>query len=164
MGEESEELLSSEAEDSQAEAGSSDEESSDAPPSPKVELPDRNTRGKRMGTVQYDAFRIAVQSSAILKAHPALPIPQIVIGSPQIPSMRKVCACVQLMADEGSADEDFWKQDFFAEEKRDDAYQESTEEEDVPDTDFSESVRHLLALILSHSVWFASLWCAVSPQ
>ena len=46
----------------------------------------------------------------------------------------------QLLDEDGSADEDFWQQEFFAEEGRDEEYEESTEEEDVPDADFSEEV------------------------
>ena len=48
----------------------------------------------------------------------------------------------QLLEEEDSADEEFWKQDFFAEEEeaRDVEYEEESEEEDVPDTDFSASV------------------------
>lgn len=44
------------------------------------------------------------------------------------------------------ADNDFWQQEFFAEEVRDEDYEEvmTEEEEDVPDTDFDESVGSLL--------------------
>lgn len=46
----------------------------------------------------------------------------------------------QLLEDQESGDEEFWSQDFFAEEDRDQEFEASeTEEEDVPDTDFSES-------------------------
>ena len=44
-----------------------------------------------------------------------------------------------LVEEEDSADEDFWKQDFFAEEARDEKYHTESESEDVADTDFSES-------------------------
>jgi hypothetical protein len=47
----------------------------------------------------------------------------------------------QAMEDEAEGDEDFWNQEFFAEEAQDIDYQESSEEEDVPDTDFEDSVR-----------------------
>lgn len=48
---------------------------------------------------------------------------------------------VQLLEDADSADEEFWNQDFFAEEDRDQEFEASeSEEEDVPDTDFSDSV------------------------
>lgn len=45
-----------------------------------------------------------------------------------------------LIAEEDSADEEFWQQDFFAEEGRDGEYEKSSEGEDEADTDFSESV------------------------
>ncbi len=51
-----------------------------------------------------------------------------------------------LIAEEDSADEEFWQQDFFAEEGKDEEYEKSSEGEDEADTDFSESVRHLLQL------------------
>ncbi|KAK9865408.1 hypothetical protein WJX84_002071 [Apatococcus fuscideae] len=44
-----------------------------------------------------------------------------------------------LLDEQDSADEDFWKQEFFAEETRDDKYRTESESEDVADTDFSES-------------------------
>ena len=52
---------------------------------------------------------------------------------------------LQLLEDEGSADDDFWNQDFFAEEQQGDVEYNSSnaseaEEPDVPDTDFDESV------------------------
>lgn len=46
-----------------------------------------------------------------------------------------------LVADEDSADEEFWQQEFFAEAGKDEEYQKSSEGEDEADTDFSESVR-----------------------
>ena len=49
-----------------------------------------------------------------------------------------------LVAEEDSADEEFWQQDFFAEEGKDQEYEKSSEGEDEADTDFSESVRQLL--------------------
>ena len=51
-----------------------------------------------------------------------------------------------LVAEEDSADEEFWQQEFFAEENRDQEYEKSSEGEDEADTDFSESVAptHLL--------------------
>ena len=55
----------------------------------------------------------------------------------------------QAMEDEAEGDEDFWNQEFFAEEAQDIDYQESSEEEDVPDTDFEESVRCAGAAALS---------------
>lgn len=45
-----------------------------------------------------------------------------------------------LIAEEDSADEEFWQQEFFAEEGRDVEYEKSSEGEDEADTDFSESV------------------------
>ena len=48
---------------------------------------------------------------------------------------------VQLIEDQDGADEDFWKQDFFAEERADDEYATESESEDEADTDFSGSVR-----------------------
>lgn len=44
-----------------------------------------------------------------------------------------------LIAEEDSADEDFWQQEFFAEEGKDVEYEKSSEGEDEADTDFSES-------------------------
>lgn len=44
-----------------------------------------------------------------------------------------------LLDEQDSADEDFWKQEFFSEEARDDKYRTESESEDVADTDFSES-------------------------
>lgn len=43
------------------------------------------------------------------------------------------------------ADNEFWQQEFFAEEARDEDYEEvmTEEEEDVPDSDFDETVRLL---------------------
>ena len=46
----------------------------------------------------------------------------------------------QVMEDE-EGDVEFWNQEFFAEEVQDIDYQESSEEEDVPDSDFEQSVR-----------------------
>ena len=45
-----------------------------------------------------------------------------------------------LIAEEDSADEEFWQQEFFAEEGKDEEYEKSSEGEDEADTDFSESV------------------------
>ncbi len=51
-----------------------------------------------------------------------------------------------LLDEQDAGDEDFWKQEFFAEETRDDQYLTESESEDVADTDFSESeVRSLPA-------------------
>ena len=48
----------------------------------------------------------------------------------------------QALEDEEAEDDaEFWNQEFFAEEAQDIDYQESEESEDVPDTDFDESVR-----------------------
>lgn len=45
-----------------------------------------------------------------------------------------------LLEDEDSADEEFWNQDFFQEEDKDQQYATESEEEDVVDTDFDASV------------------------
>ena len=46
-----------------------------------------------------------------------------------------------MLDQEDSADEDFWNQDFFAEEQKEAEYTASeSEKEDVPDSDFSDSV------------------------
>lgn len=45
-----------------------------------------------------------------------------------------------LIAEEESGDEEFWQQEFFAEEGKDGEYEKSSEGEDEADTDFSESV------------------------
>lgn len=50
-----------------------------------------------------------------------------------------------LVAEEDSADENFWQQEFFAEENKDEEYEKSSDGEDEADTDFSESVRALQA-------------------
>ncbi len=42
------------------------------------------------------------------------------------------------LEDEGDADEEFWNQEFFAEEQVDEDYQSEPEQEDVVDTDFDE--------------------------
>ena len=48
---------------------------------------------------------------------------------------------MQLLEDQDSADEEFWNQDFFAEEEKDREFEASeSEQEDVPDSDFSEEV------------------------
>lgn len=51
----------------------------------------------------------------------------------------------QVLEDEG--DEDFWNQEFFAEEVQDIDYQESDEEEDVPDSDFDVSVSAICTIM-----------------
>jgi hypothetical protein len=43
--------------------------------------------------------------------------------------------------EEAQADEQFWNQEFFAEEAQDIDYERSESEEDVPDSDFDEPVR-----------------------
>lgn len=68
------------------------------PPPPGREMPERTTRGKRMGTA-------------------------VAAGAGQ----------------EDEADEDFWNQDFFAEEVQDEIYETESEPEDVVDADFEES-------------------------
>ena len=60
-----------------------------------------------------------------------------------------------LIAEEDSADEEFWQQDFFAEEGKDVEYEKSSEGEDEADTDFSESVGTQLAV--GHCVYLRSL-------
>ena len=57
-----------------------------------------------------------------------------------------------LIAEEDSADEEFWQQEFFAEEGKDEEYEKSSEGEDEADTDFSESVQTCRNLLLSHGV------------
>ena len=57
-----------------------------------------------------------------------------------------------LIAEEDSADEEFWQQDFFAEEGRDEEYKKSSEGEDEADTDFSESVEASWSWLLPHSM------------
>ena len=48
---------------------------------------------------------------------------------------------LQLVEDQDGADKDFWKQDFFAEERADEEYATESESDDEADTDFSGSVR-----------------------
>lgn len=48
-------------------------------------------------------------------------------------------AAAQLMEDQDGADTEFWNQEFFAEEGRDDEYATESESEDKADTDFSGS-------------------------
>ncbi len=51
---------------------------------------------------------------------------------------------MQLLEDQESADEEFWNQDFFAEEEKDQEFEASeSEQEDVPDSDFSEEVSNM---------------------
>lgn len=57
-----------------------------------------------------------------------------------------------LIAEEDSADEEFWQQEFFAEEGRDEEYEKSSEGEDEADTDFSESVEACWKTMLPHSM------------
>ena len=59
-----------------------------------------------------------------------------------------------LIAEEDSADEDFWQQDFFAEEGKDVEYEKSSEGEDEADTDFSESVGLIPIMIC----WLSIHW------
>ena len=47
---------------------------------------------------------------------------------------------MQLLEEEDSADEDFWNQDFFQEEKADAEYATESSEATTADEDFSESV------------------------
>lgn len=62
-----------------------------------------------------------------------------------LPAPASCRLCLQLLEDEGSADEDFWNQEFFEEEAEDVEYNSSNASEseapDVPDSDFDESVR-----------------------
>ena len=61
----------------------------------------------------------------------------------RLPGIAPDCMIMQLLEDQDSADEDFWNQDFFAEEEKDQEFEASeSEEEDVPDSDFSEDVSH----------------------
>lgn len=57
-----------------------------------------------------------------------------------------------LIAEEDSADEEFWQQEFFAEEGRDEEYEKSSEGEDEADTDFSESVEACRKWMLPHGL------------
>lgn len=53
---------------------------------------------------------------------------------------------MQLLEDQDSADEEFWNQDFFADEAKDQEFEASeSEQEDVADSDFSGSVSHYTA-------------------
>jgi len=54
-----------------------------------------------------------------------------------------VSLVVQLLDEEDSADEDFWNQDFFQEEKADDDYKSESSEASTADEDFSELVNFL---------------------
>jgi len=63
-----------------------------------------------------------------------------------------------LIADEDSADEDFWQQEFFAEEGKDEEYEKSSEGEDEADTDFSESVGLIPTVIYWLSIRWRMLW------
>ncbi len=47
----------------------------------------------------------------------------------------------QLLEDQESGDEEFWNQEFFAEEGADEEYKTESSSEDEADTDFSEQVR-----------------------
>lgn len=63
-----------------------------------------------------------------------------------------------LIAEEDSADEEFWQQEFFAEEGKDQEYEKSSEGEDEADTDFSESVGLIPTLICWLSIFCCKLW------
>lgn len=54
---------------------------------------------------------------------------------------------VELDEDEAAEDESFWNQEFFAEEQADNDFKsdDEAEVEDVPDSDFDESVSFLIA-------------------
>lgn len=65
---------------------------------------------------------------------------QEVVPKVELPSRSTRGSRLQGLLDEqDSADENFWKQEFFAEEARDERYRTESESEDVADTDFSES-------------------------
>lgn len=49
-----------------------------------------------------------------------------------------------MLEEEDSADEEFWNQEFFAEDKADDEYKTESSSEDEADTDFSEEVRSVV--------------------
>lgn len=53
--------------------------------------------------------------------------------------------CAQLLEEEDSADEEFWNQDFFQEEKADEEYATESSEGTSADEDFSEPVSALNA-------------------
>ena len=63
-----------------------------------------------------------------------------------------------LIAEEDSADEEFWQQEFFAEEGKDQEYEKSSEGEDDADTDFSESVGLIPTVICWLSILWNKLW------
>ena len=63
-----------------------------------------------------------------------------------------------LIAEEDSADEDFWQQEFFAEENKDAEYEKSSEGEDEADTDFSESVGFISTVACCLSIRLWTLW------
>ncbi len=55
---------------------------------------------------------------------------------------------MQLLEEEDSADDEFWNQDFFQEEKADVDYQSESSEATTADEDFSESVGIALDLLI----------------
>lgn len=57
------------------------------------------------------------------------------------------------MEDEDSADEEFWNQDFFAEDKADDEYKTESSSEDEADTDFSEEVHRAVMKPTAIDLW-----------
>lgn len=76
----------------------------------------------------------AALTSAALEAHQ--------FSTPQA-NCRLICslnANLQLLEEEDSADEEFWGQEFFQEEKQDEEYTSESSVESVADTDFSASV------------------------
>ena len=101
---------------------SSDEEEVQAP---KLELPSRATRGRRMNKVEPLLW--------IQQAHSDL-------SCQGKATKYQFFYREQLLEEEDSADEDFWNQHFFQEEKADEDYASESSEATTADEDFSESV------------------------
>ena len=60
------------------------------------------------------------------------------------------------MEEEDSADDDFWNQDFFQEEKADEDYKSESSEATTADEDFSESVGYSITAAWLKPVNYAS--------
>lgn len=95
-------------------------------PPPGREMPQRATRGQRMG--------------ALVKVRKHLVSLLVRYCIEDDCNARISCFGALQDAEEDQADEEFWNQDFFREEEEDEIYATESEPEDVADADFSESV------------------------
>jgi hypothetical protein len=119
----------------------SSSEAEDEEDVPKIVLPQRATRGNRMQNVSLSKILEFVNCPVFQ--------PLAVMGPPTFFRMFHGQFFVlltglwahQLLEDQESGDEEFWNQEFFAEEGADEEYKTESSSEDEADTDFSEQVR-----------------------